>query len=410
MAQPVSIVVVSRGRPMALAQCLTGLGQLDYPCFEIIVVACPDGQAIVRAHPNVDQIKLVPFDEPNISIARNLGVAQAAGDIVAFIDDDAVPEPLWLQHLTGPFDQSAIAAAGGYVIGRNGISFQWTAREVYPNGASEPLELPISDAPAVLPPAPGRAIKTEGTNMAFRRNILCQIGGFDPGFHFYLDETDLNMRLGRSGYQTAIVPLAQVHHGFAESDRREASRVPKDLTQIGASQRLFLRKHCPAQDQDQAWTKFCEDQRLRLFRFAKQRKLGAARISELLRGLQDGGKEGLCRDIGDLPPIPHSDAGFCPYPGRPKAPRKVLSGRFWQARRLRREATELARTGAIVSMFIFSPTLRYHKVTFTHAGVWEQTGGRFGRSDRTQSLWRYRKFSERVREETARTSLVRGTQ
>ena len=95
----VSVIVVSRGRPKALLRCLTGLGQVLYPAFEIIVVADPAGMTALQ--PDwAGRIKAVGFDQPNISAARNLGVAQAAGDIVAFIDDDAVPEPGWLIHLT----------------------------------------------------------------------------------------------------------------------------------------------------------------------------------------------------------------------------------------------------------------------------------------------------------------------
>lgn len=408
MGLPVSIVVVSRHRPIALAKCLTGLGQLDYPSFEIIVVACPDGQAIVQAQPNADRIKLVTYDAPNISVARNLGIAQSAGEIVAFIDDDAVPEPLWLHHLTGPFESRDIAATGGYVLGRNGISFQWTVRCILPDGTCEPLNLSGTSPTAPHPHNHG-AIKTEGTNMALRRQVLCELGGFDPGFRFYLDESDLNMRMAQAGHKTAIVPLAQVHHGFAESDRRAASRVPKDLTQIGASQRLFLRKHCQPQHQEQAWMRFCEDQRLRLLRFAKQRKLRPAGIANLLRGLQDGGAQGVKREIAELPPISPATTQFQPYPGRPNAPRIILAGRFWQAARLRREALELVRTGTIVSLFILTPTPHYHSVSFSDSGVWEQKGGRFGRSDRKQPLVRYRRFAARVKEEAARVSLVRGT-
>lgn len=407
MALPVSIVVVSRGRPMALAHCLTGLGQLDYPSFEIIVVACPDGQAIVKSHAAADHIKLVPYDEPNISAARNLGIAHSAGEIVAFIDDDSIPEPLWLHHLIGPFERDETAATGGYVIGRNGISFQWTAREILPNGRSEPLDLQ-GLGPASPETQKQAALKTEGTNMAFRRDVLCQIGGFDPGFRFYLDESDLNMRLARAGFRTVIVPLAQVHHGFAESDRRDTSRTPKDLTQIGASQRLFLRKHCPAKDQEQAWIDFCEEQRLRLFRLAKQRKLGTSQISDLLRGLQDGGNDGLSREIVEARPMPEANTNFLPYPGRPNAPRRVLAGRVWQAARLRREAAELVQTGSIVSLFLFNPSPQYHTVSFSKAGVWEQKGGRFGRSLRGQGLWRYHRFSTRVSDEIARVAPVRG--
>ena len=84
-----------------------------------------------------DQVKSVPFDTSNISAARNAGIAMAAGNVIAIIDDDAVPEPSWLTHLTAPFADPAVAASGGYVIGRNGISFQWKGRTVDHNAQTE---------------------------------------------------------------------------------------------------------------------------------------------------------------------------------------------------------------------------------------------------------------------------------
>ena len=86
---PVSVVIVSHGRPDLLGLCLTGVGQLDYPHFEIVVVADAGGADAVRAHALGEQVKLVVFDTPNIAAARNAGIAQAGGEIIAFIDDDA---------------------------------------------------------------------------------------------------------------------------------------------------------------------------------------------------------------------------------------------------------------------------------------------------------------------------------
>ncbi|WP_420014187.1 glycosyltransferase family 2 protein [Tateyamaria sp.] len=124
----VSVVVVSRDRPTALLRCLTGLNQLQYLNFEVVVVADPKGEAAVARSPFADLVKLVGFDRANISEARNLGISHAAGDVVAFIDDDAVPEPTWLTQLVAPARRPNVAAMGGYVRGRNGISFQWRAQ------------------------------------------------------------------------------------------------------------------------------------------------------------------------------------------------------------------------------------------------------------------------------------------
>jgi GT2 family glycosyltransferase len=84
-----------------------------------------------------------------------------------------------------------------------------------------------------------------GTNCAFRRAALDEIGGFDPALRFYLDETDVNMRLARAGHHAALVAEAQLHHGFLPSRYRASTRAPRDLYEIGASLAVFLRKHHP---------------------------------------------------------------------------------------------------------------------------------------------------------------------
>jgi len=126
-APTVSVIVVSRGRAADLPLCLLGLSQLEYPSFEVVLVADRDGLDAARNLPFFDAMKTVTFEEANISKARNLGIAEAAGEIIAFIDDDAVPEPTWLRYLTAGFSEPDVAAAGGFVRGRNGISFQWEA-------------------------------------------------------------------------------------------------------------------------------------------------------------------------------------------------------------------------------------------------------------------------------------------
>ncbi|GGF62136.1 Glycosyltransferase, GT2 family [Mameliella alba] len=407
MTPPVSIVIVSRDRPAALARCLTGVAQLDYAPFEVIVVTCPAGAKVVTSRPDAPQIKLISYDAANISAARNLGIGAASGEIVAFVDDDAVPEPLWLRHLVAPFSEPRVACAGGYVIGRNGISFQWQARTVDVTGTAHDLDLP-GDAPVVPTPPEGQVIKTEGTNMAVRRSVLAEMGGFDPAFRFYLDETDLNLRLAALGHLTALVPLAQVHHGFAESPRRARDRSPRDLSQIGASQMVFLRKHCPQKARKPAWRAFVRAQRHRLLRFMQRGPLDPADVMRLMRGLRQGGKAGETRGFGETPPLPPADQPFLPFPGRPDAPRIHLSGRPWQARRLRTEAAKAVENGAIVSLFLFSPTARRHRVRFAPDGVWLQSGGLFGQSLREGRAIRPWLFSSRLSSEIVRVQKLRG--
>ncbi|TCK99924.1 glycosyl transferase family 2 [Shimia isoporae] len=402
---PVSVVVVSKGRPRSLRRTLTAVSQQAYPEFEIIVVTDDDGVDAVGFLEFGHQIKLVSFDEDNISTARNQGIAAAAGEIVAFIDDDAVPETGWLWHLTAPFSEAEVAAAGGYVRGRNGITFQWRARSV--NSAAEYDDIAISgDKPVVMTPAKGRAIKTEGTNMAFRRDVIAEMGGFDPAFEFYLDETDVNMRLADQGAATAIVPLAEVHHGFFESARRTARRAPRDLAQNGASMAVFLRKHCREADRADVWSAYQRGQRKRLVDYMIKGELMPGDVARLMRGLRKGYAEGLERKITVLERIPRASDGFRAFE-RQVAGAEIIAGRQWRRAAIRREALASSRAGRIPSVFVFSRTGLFHRVTFHSEGYWEQVGGLFGRSDRAQRLFRITGFRKRLRQEQQRVARQR---
>ena len=290
----ISVVIVSRERPAALRRCLIAVSQMFFRPFEVVVVADHASCLSLRALPQAAFIKLVEFDEPNISAARNAGIVAAAGDVIAFIDDDAVPEPTWLNHLGAPFADPQVMAAGGFVRGRNGISWQSQGRSVDRTGRRHPLEIP-PNRPSILPPPDGRAIRTEGTNMAVRRSCLAGIGGFDPRFHYFLDETDLNLRLADRGMATALVPLAEVHHGFAASNRRRTDRAPTDLRQIGASWSVFLAKHCDPEQIAAALDRVRGDERRRALRLMVDGRLEPRDIKRLLATLEAGIAEGTTR-------------------------------------------------------------------------------------------------------------------
>lgn len=400
-AAPVSVVIVSRNRPAALARCLTATGQLDYPAFEIVVVA--DGPAVAGLDPRWQgRIKTAICDEANISVARNIGIALAAGEIVAFIDDDAVPEPTWLAHLAAPFADPAIAAAGGHVRGRNGISFQWTGRTV--DGAARTRPLPATAAPVTVVQRAGHALKTEGTNMAFRRAALAALGGFDPAFRFYLDETDVNLRLAATGAGAALVPLAEVHHGFAASDRRRADRVPLDLHDVGASLAVFLRKHAggadPARLEEEA-----AGRRRALIDHMIAGRIEPRDVGRLLDTLRTGWAEGLRRPLAAGPPLAALPPAFLPFAAQPALRgHRVIAGPAHRAAALRGEAARAVADGARVSLYLFSISARHHRAGFAPEGFWWQRGGLFGRSDRGDPPFRSWRAADRLAREIARTA------
>lgn len=383
-----SVIIVSRHRPAALLRCIAALRQQDHDNFNVIVVADPAAVATLPA-----DVCAIPFDEANISAARNLGLARAAG-IVAFIDDDAVAEPFWLSRLTAPFADPKVTAATGFVRGRNGLSWQWRAVAVDHLGQDHPLEVTGLTLRAAGP----LVVKTQGTNCAFRAGALRDIGGFDPAFRFYLDEADVNLRLGGV---TAIVPDAVVHHGYMASARRNADRVPLTLFDIAASTAVFLRHHAPDDVNPDA---LILAQSVRLQRLRRAGKISAARAAALMETLHQGWADGLTRPFGTAPMMAQ-DGEFHPLGGIGPRPHRVLVGRIWQRRGLIRQA--LAARGEVVTIICLSPSVKPHWFSFDPAGYWLQTGGIWGRADRSGPRLIWGGFARRVAVETARLLALR---
>jgi GT2 family glycosyltransferase len=202
------------------------------------VVACAPGLAALA--PWDGRLKRVPVDEPNVLRARNLGIA-AAGEVVAFIDDDAVAEHLWLARLLGAPWEGA-AAAAGWVRGPDGLA--WAARGLLArrNGPAE--EAPADPvAPTLLRPrlsgplprGAWRPPAGPGYQHGLPRGRLRALGGLDEAFRFYLGQSDLFWRRGEADHAVLTVPLAQVRHGALPSERRRADRVAPSLHEVRAA-------------------------------------------------------------------------------------------------------------------------------------------------------------------------------
>lgn len=387
-----SVIVVSRHRPAALARCILSLRQQVGVGLELIVVA---DSAAVRLVESAD-IKTIAFDQANISAARNLGLAWAAGEIVAFIDDDAVAEPHWAARLLAVFDRPDVVAATGFVIGRNGFSFQWKAQTVDHEGRDRPLA--VADQGVTLPePGAGRAVKTQGTNAAFRAEVLCGIGGFDPAYRFFLDEADVNLRLAGKG-RTAVIADARVHHGYLASARRRADRTPVSLHEIAASTAVLLRRHAE-QRLRAGRERLFADQRQRLIRMMVSGRLLPGDVGKLLKTLETGWDDGLQRPLGELPPMMRGDEAFLALghcAGRGAA---FLDGWIWNRRRLVAQARAALAQGKRVHVLCLTPGVLRHSLRFTDEGIWMQRGGVWGRSVRVEKLPLGLSYRERVLKE-----------
>src|SRR6266566_3628282 len=202
----VSVVVCTYNGSRTIRDCLKGLGRLEYPDYEVIVV--DDGStdrtaAIAREY----DCRLISTENRGLASARNVGLAAARGEIVAYLDDDASPDPRWLTYLAATFMTTSHAAVGG------------------PNIAP-PGDGPIAECVARAPGGPVHVLLTDreaehipGCNMAFRRACLEAIGGFDPQFRTAGDDVDVCWRLQERGWTLGFHPAAMVWHHRRNSVR-----------------------------------------------------------------------------------------------------------------------------------------------------------------------------------------------
>jgi len=201
----VSVVVCVYNGAVTLDGCLSALGQVQYPDFEVIVVddgSTDDSRAIIARHPRVT---LVAQKNRGLSSARNAGLSVASGEIVAYLDCDARPEPEWLSYLVQPFNTSDVAGVGGpSVVPRDDPWFaQCVAR-----APGAPSHVQFDDRIAEHVP---------GCNMAFRRGVLLALDGFNPIFARAGDDVDFCWRLQARGWEIGFAPGALVWHHHRSS-------------------------------------------------------------------------------------------------------------------------------------------------------------------------------------------------
>ena len=226
----VSIIINTYNRASYLKKALHSLQYLDYPRFEIIVVNGPstdDTSQLLNEYKNY--IKIGTCSLRNLSISRNIGIAMAAGDIVAFLDDDAIPEPEWLTNLVKYYDSPEVAGVGGSAYDNTGYEFQWRYFKGNRINGHTAVDLKPSDNYCF--PGSLNFVALGGANCSFRRDLLLKIGGFDEQYDYGHDETDVCLRLIDAGYIIRYADHAYVHHKYAPSFMRE-EKVYTDFSQI----------------------------------------------------------------------------------------------------------------------------------------------------------------------------------
>jgi GT2 family glycosyltransferase len=196
----VSVIVCTRNGGRTLPECLASIEALEYPEYEAIVVddgSTEDIATVVAGQPGV---RYVRQEAAGLSVARNTGAAAAAGEILAYTDDDCVVDPAWLTHLVRCFERPEVGAAGGPNIPPAPLNRSQACVIAAPGG---PAHVLLTDTSAEHIP---------GCNMAIRRTAFEELGGFRPEYHAAGDDVDFCWRLLERGHIIAFNAAAMVWH------------------------------------------------------------------------------------------------------------------------------------------------------------------------------------------------------
>ena len=196
----VSVVVCAYNAERTMDACLASLEVLNYPDYEVVVVNDGSRDRTLEIAESYPYCRIISQPNKGLSVARNVGAEAASGEIVAYTDSDCVADPDWLTYLVAKMEAGGLTACGGPNFPPPEDSLVPAAVAVAPGG---PTHVLLSDEVAE---------HIAGCNMAFRRDTLLDLGGFDPVYRAAGDDVDICWRIQDAGYVIGFSPAAIVWH------------------------------------------------------------------------------------------------------------------------------------------------------------------------------------------------------
>lgn len=236
----VTIAVCTRDRTEDLERCISALLAMPDDGQEILIVdnapSTEDTRALVSRFPS---IRYVRESRPGLDVARNCALREASGEVIAFTDDDAAPDRLWLRGLLRNFTDPLVLAATGPTMPleletaaqidfqRYGGFLRGFKRAVYDAGNDDPLVAWHAGA---------------GVNMALKRCAVDAVGPFDEALDAGTrsqagGDSDMFRRILNAGYRIAYDPQALNWHRH----RRSQAELIRQLQgyEVAASAQLY---------------------------------------------------------------------------------------------------------------------------------------------------------------------------
>jgi GT2 family glycosyltransferase len=209
----VSVIVVNWNGKKFIAECLDGLRKQTYKDHSIVVVdnGSNDG-SLELVHRKYPEVKTIPLAENlGFAVANNRAIQSIGTQYVALLNNDAVPQPGWLENLLKALEMNPAAGMAASkmllydrpdTIDRAGDIYT-TAATALLNGRGQPSNN-FNNPAWVFGACAGAAV--------YRKRLLDDIGLFDEDFFLLYEDVDLSFRAQLRGYRCIYVPDAIVYH------------------------------------------------------------------------------------------------------------------------------------------------------------------------------------------------------
>jgi len=203
----VTVVVPVRNGEPTIEPLLESIQKLDYDRKKVEVIVV-DGNStdktrdIVKKYP----VKLVVERKKGLNTARNTGIRNSNGEIIAFTDCDCVVPSNWITKIVENFKDPQVSCVGGSAKGLNGDFVSQ-----YADNSIVPL-MPFFKKREELNMVKPFLRHPAGCNMAFRRKVAEEVGCFDESIQYGFDEVEFTERVCRAGYKMVLDPNVFVWH------------------------------------------------------------------------------------------------------------------------------------------------------------------------------------------------------
>ncbi|MDQ6816397.1 MAG: glycosyltransferase [Actinomycetota bacterium] len=215
MSVDVSVVICAYDdrRWGQLEAAVRSVAEQRYRAAETIIVVDHNSSLLARARARFAAATVVENSrQPGLCGTRNSGIEAASGSVVAFLDDDAIASPGWLEMLVEQYADRTVAGVGG------GIEPVWEAGR--PRWFPAEFDWVVGCSYRGMPQVAQEVRNLFGCNMSFRRELLNTIGGFRLGYS--CDETELCIRMHQQwpSRKLVYVPAGNaLHHVTSERAR-----------------------------------------------------------------------------------------------------------------------------------------------------------------------------------------------